>query len=202
MRHTARKIAASIAAGLLALTVAACSSDETKPEETAPSAPTQPAEPAQPSAPPAATTTAAAEPGQTADARNKAALQAISTAADAAKGTPFEIDAEDDEGAWEVHVMVDTRTHEVEVSADGRTVTKQEDEEADRDDTRRLGQAGLSLSHAIEAALREVPGTLDDVELADDNDIAVWEVTIDTPDADDVEVLIDVRDGRVVRVDR
>ncbi|WP_432560237.1 PepSY domain-containing protein [Granulicoccus sp. GXG6511] len=198
---TIKKSIAAIATSLLVLSAAACTADEQQPADPAPPPATAPQAPA----PTEETTSGAATTDaddQAPEERNQGALQAIATAADAAGGTPYEIDDSDDDGSWEVDVMVGERSHEVKVSADGQNVVEQEEDDSDGDDRERLGQAGLSMAQAIEAALREVPGTLDDVELDEEDGAPVWEVTIDTPDQDDIEVYIDVRDGNVVKVDR
>lgn len=203
-----RRILASIAISALALTAAACTNDDTT------------ADPAEPAAPPAATT-APAEPGATApteatdeatpadaatpanaEERNANALSAIATAAEEAGGTAYEIDDSDDDGQWEVDVMVENRSHEITVAADGSTVIEREEDDADQEDISRLDQAQVTIEQAIEAALAEVPGSLDDVELSDDNGRGVWEVSIDETENDDVEVYIDIVSGDVVRADR
>lgn len=204
---TARRTIAAIAAGLLVFSVAACSPQSEPATPAAPPATQQPQTEQPQSAEPEMSETASAAPGTPAgsadpEARNAGALQALSTAADAVSGTPYEIDDEDDDQVWEVDVLVGDRKHEVKVSWDGRNVVGQEEDDADAEDVRRLEGAGLSLAQAIERALDEVPGALDDAELDDDNDRAVWKVEIDTPEADGIEVLIGVTDGQVVRVDR
>lgn len=202
---TTRKTIAGIAASLLVFGVAACSPQD---QPATPAAPTNATQPTEEQATEQATeqTTpgqpVATEGAQDPEARNAGAIQALSTAADAVSGTPYEIDDADDDQVWEVDVMVGERTHEVKVSRDGRNVVGQEKDDADDEDVRRLQGAGLSLAQAIERALNEVPGTLDDAELDDDNNQAVWKVEIDTPEKQDVEVLIKVADGQVVRVER
>lgn len=149
--------------------------------------------PATPDSPGAATTSE----------RNAAALRAITTAEQAVNGTAYEIDDEDDNDEWEVDVMVGDRSVEVKVSADGhRVVSQSDDDDDDNDDRARLQRATVSLSQAIEIALREVPGTLDDVELDDENGQDVWEVKIDTPGDDDVKVYVSTTEERVIRIDR
>lgn len=201
---TTRKTIAGIAASLLVFSVAACSPQD---QPATPAAPAPTTDAAQPTEAQATEQSTPAEPGATEgaqepEAQNAGAIQALSTAADAVSGTPYEIDDEDGDQVWEVDVMVGERTHEVKVSRDGRSVVEQEEDDADAEDVRRLQGAGLSLAQAIERALNEVPGTLDDAELDDDNDVAVWKVEIDTPEQQDIEVLINVADGQVVRVDR
>lgn len=210
------RVAAAAALSVLALGVSACGQTGTPtetpaapatraeaPAETAPGGPaTTQAE--SPPAAPAGTPQTAPAPGQaSANERNAAALRAIATAESAANGTAYEIDDEDDDQTWEVDVMVGERSVEVKVSADGNTVVSQsDDDDDDADDRARLSRATVPLAQAIEIALREVPGTLDDVELDDEDGRDVWEVKIDTPDNDDVKVYVSITDGAIVKIDR
>lgn len=204
---TTPKTIAGIAASLLVFSgVAACSPQDRPatpagpaPATTAPATGTRATET---QAPGQATTPAGSSRTQDAEARNAGALQALSTAADAASGTPYEIDGADDDRVWEVKVLAGERKHEVKVSRDGRSVVGQEQDEADAEDVRRLQGAGLALGQAIERALSEAPGSLKDAELDDDTGVAVWKVEIDTPGKQGVKVLIKVADGQVVRVER
>lgn len=150
-------------------------------------------------APTTGATTAAAD----AEARNAAALAAIATAEGAANGKAYEIDDEDDDQTWEVDVMVGDRSVEVKVSGDGRTVQgRNDDDGADNDDKARLDRAQTTLAQGIEAALAEVPGSLDDVDLDDEGNVDVWKVTVDAADNDDVEVYVATDDLRIVKTDR
>lgn len=188
----------------VALVLTACSAGtpaETPAATQAPAATTAAAPSSAPaSAAPAASASAAAPAN--ADERNAGALAAIATAAADVNGTAYGIDDSDDDGTWEVDVLVGERTHELRVSSDGATVAQREEDDADRDDIDAVAAATVTLEQAIETALAEVPGTLDDVELDQDNNAVVWEVTIDEADTEDVEVYINAADGSVVRVDR
>lgn len=199
-----RRILATLAVSALALTAAACTNDEATPTSPAPPpAATAPATEA-PGAMPTPTPAEGATPGgdATPNERNATALRAIATAAQAAGGTAYELDDADDDGQWEIDVMVGDRNHEVTVAADGQTVVSREEDDADTEDRNRLQQAQTTIEQAIEAALMEVPGNLDDVELDDDNGRTVWEVTVDEQNMQDVEVYVDVVTGDVVRADR
>lgn len=203
-----RRILATLAVSALALTAAACTNDQATPASPAspaapPPAATAPATEA-PGSMPAATPAESAMPGggATPSDRNAGALRAIATAAQTAGGTAYELDDADDDGQWEVDVLVGDRNHEITVAADGQTVLSREEDDADTEDRNRVQQAQITIEQAIEAALAEVPGNLDDVELDDDNGRAVWEVTVDTSDMQDVEVYVDIVSGDVVRTDR
>lgn len=200
------RLAALAAVSVLALGLAGCA-QENPPAAPAPApspvtqtSPTQTTE----SAPTAAPTTTSGQPAPATDVqeRNAAAVRAIGTAAAAAGGTAYELDDEDDYRRWEVDVMVGDRSVEVTVSGDGNTVVSQDDDDDDDDDDRaRLARATVSMTEAIDIALAEVPGLIDDVELDDEDGQDAWEVGIDTA-SDDVEVYVSITDGTVVKIDR
>lgn len=204
-----RSVAGLAAAGALVFALGACAGDDTASEQPAADSPA----PVTPAVPPTAggpatdpgtesPTTEQAAPVD-AETRNAGALAAIATAEQAAGGTAYEIDDEDDDQTWEVDVMVGDRSVEVKVSGDGQTAQGQtDDDDADSDDKARLDRAQTTLTQGIEAALEEVPGALDDADLDDENNVDVWKVTIDTADNDDVEVYVATDDLRIVKTDR
>lgn len=179
------------AVAILALGVAGCSPDRPAAPAPVTAAPTTTAAaPSNPASP-------QATPGDPAE-HNAAALRAIATAEQATNGKAHEID-----DRWEVEVIAGDRSIEVKVSADGNTVASRDDHDtADDDDRARLGGAQVTLTQAIEAALREVPGSLDDAELDHKDDRDVWEVSIDTPEKRDIEVYVSPQDGSIIKVDR
>lgn len=129
------------------------------------------------------------------------ALAAIDTAEAETGGVAYEIDDQDDDGTWEVDVRVDDRSVEVTVSADGRTVEGTEDDDLDDDDRAGLDAATITLQEAIEAAVAEAGGVLDDAELKEEDGSHRWEVSLDGTDrGDDVEVLVSVT-GEVLGLD-
>lgn len=134
---------------------------------------------------------------------NAVALAAIATAQAETGGVAYEIDDEDDNREWEVEVRVGDRSVEVNVSFDGGTVlSTDDDDDLDSDDRAALDAATITLEQAIETALAEVNGTLDDVELDSDDGRHYWEVTIDDSDrGDDVEVKVDVTTGEIIEID-
>ncbi len=75
-------------------------------------------------------------------------------------------------------------------------------DDLDDDDRAGLEAATTTLGEAVETALAEVGGTLDDVELDEEDGTWVWSVSVDrTDDGDDVEVHVDAATGEVVRVE-
>lgn len=144
---------------------------------------------------------AAATDAGTSDDLTAAALAAIATAEAEAGGTAYEIDDQDDDGTWEIDVRVGDRSVEVTVSADGTTVVETEDnDDLDSDDLAALDAATITLTEAIEIAINEVGGILDDAELESDDGEQGWDVTVDTDAKDDVDVLVSVT-GEVITVD-
>ena len=144
---------------------------------------------------------AAATDAGSADDLTAAALAAIATAEAEAGGTAYEIDDQDDDGTWEIDVRVGDRSVEITVSADGATVVEtDDDDDLDSDDRAALDAATITLTEAIEIAINEVGGVLDDAELETDDGQHAWEVTVDTDAKDDVDVLVSVT-GEVIKVD-
>lgn len=127
-------------------------------------------------------------------------MQAIAAAEDEAGGTAYEIDDQEQDGSWEVDVAVGDRSVEVTVDADG-AVTRTDDDDLDGDDRAGLDAATITLVEAIELAIGEVGGVLDDAELEEDDGTHYWEVSLDGTDrGDDVEVKVSVT-GEVLETD-
>ncbi|GAA1135120.1 PepSY domain-containing protein [Ornithinicoccus hortensis] len=225
------RIATGSLAGLLALTLAGCGdnsdettagvsapassdaaegeatpadegADTTTPDDGADDAATSSDAAAETGGDDASATTEAAAGGATDAEEQLARLEAVIAVAEGeAGGTAYEIDDQDDDGSWEVDVAVGDRSIEVTVSADGQVVETEEDD-LDEDDRDALAAATITIVDAAAAGLDEVDGTLDDIELDEEDGTFAWEVTIDTADDDDVEVYVDVTTGEVIRVDR
>lgn len=213
MKTTNRTLTATLAL-TLALGLAACGTDDTPSISTA----GQPAGEASSDAATADDTTAddtasdaadettgddsaAATDAGAADDLTAAALAAIATAEAEVDGTAYEIDDQDDDGTWEVDVRVGDRSVEITVSADGATVVNtDDDDDLDSDDRAALDAATITLTEAIEIAINEVGGVLDDADLETDDGQHGWDVTVDTDAKDDVDVLVSVT-GEVIKVD-
>lgn len=136
-----------------------------------------------------------------ADSDLQGVLDAIEAAEKEADGTAYEVDDQDDNGSWEIDVAQRKKSIEVEVSEDGKATIDDEDD-LDGDDRDGIKAAKITVGDAIEAALEEVDGTFDDVELDEEDGSHYWEVSVDSADGDDdVEVRIDVTDGTVISVD-
>ncbi|WP_420111959.1 PepSY domain-containing protein [Pseudactinotalea sp.] len=130
-----------------------------------------------------------------------AGLAAIATAERDTGGVAFAIDRDDDgDEGWDVDVRTGDTMVEVEVSADGTSVVRSEDDDLDGDDRAAIDAAEITLTEAIEIAVAETGGVLDDAELSDDDNPLHYEVTVDTADRDDVDVDVDAVTGEVLRV--
>lgn len=188
------------------LAVAGCGdgSDESTPDAPATQEPTDPGDDGSTTDPTTDPTTGETPTDDDATASGditQAGLRAIATAEAEVGGTAFAIDDEDDDQTWEVDVAAGDRQVEVEVSADGTQVTGTDDDDLDDDDRAGLQQAQIGIGDAIQTAVAEVDGTLDDAELTEDDGQFAWEVSVDTSD-DDIEVHVDITTGDVLTVDR
>ncbi|TGO04711.1 PepSY domain-containing protein [Serinibacter arcticus] len=132
------------------------------------------------------------------DDRTAAGLAAIGIAESETGGVAYAIDDSDDDGGWEVDVRTGDTSVEVRVGADG-VVSGTEADDLDGEDRRILDAVGITLAQAIEAAVAETGGTLDDADLTDDDGDHV-EVTVDTAERTDVDVHLDPVSGDVLRV--
>lgn len=133
---------------------------------------------------------------------------AARTALDAVAGTIFTVDR-DDTGGWEVSVVTDDGTdQEVDVAADGTTITRGpvadgDDDGDDRAERTRLLGADVDWQAAIRAAQESLPGgTVTGVDLDEDNGTATWEVSFDEDTAEETTVDVDASSGDVLRTER
>ncbi|GMA33010.1 PepSY domain-containing protein [Litorihabitans aurantiacus] len=155
---------------------------------------------ASPSPSDASPTTGASTPAPGAGDRTASGLAAIAVAESETGGVAFAIDDSDDDGGWEVTVRTGDTAVEVRVGSDG-TVVRTEPDDLDDDDRTAIDAVGITLAQAIETAVAETGGVLDDADLSDDDDQRHVEVTVDTADRTDVEVHLDPASGEVLRVE-
>lgn len=138
----------------------------------------------------AAQTGAAGSLEDAADARN----QALELVNNETGGQGVVIDQErDDDGKWEIDVLVDNTVHDVEIR-DGQAKLDGTDD-AD-DDDRAAAAAKVTIDDAIKAALEHTPGTLKDASW-DDDDHGRWEIDVRRDDNKDVELYVDANTGAV-----
>lgn len=152
---------------------------------------------------------AQSEDGSTADASASGSarggdLEAASAAIDTAEaengGTAHHIDWDDNEH-WEIDVIGD-REWEYHVSADGSSVEETDEDDVDGDDQREVEQAEVSLLEALETALEDTPGTIDDAELDEDDGTLHWEVGIYADgSSDSTDIRIDAQSGDITGSD-
>lgn len=185
-------LAASAAAGALAL--AGCGNSEEEPQ----------IEDAQPTTQ-AEDTESADDAGDDDAAANEkgGSLEAAQAAIDLAEkeigGKAIEIDF-DDEKTWELTVLKGSEEHEVEINAEGTEIVKKEkdDDEAEREDVDALKKAKTSLKDALKKAIDEQAGTIDEADLESDGE-PTWSVEI-YPEGktDSVDVYVSAIDGSIV----
>lgn len=153
-------------------------------------------EPAQPT--PAQTVPSHESPSQAPDdvpAVVTAGFAAIELAEAEVPGSQaISLDANDD-GEWDVEVLLGDREYEFEISADGTQILERDEDDADNDDVELLATAVITLPEAINIALGQTDGTFDDADL--DEDTRAWQVDFDDPD--DREIHVDVVSGEIVR---
>ncbi|KXZ57211.1 Peptidase propeptide and YPEB domain protein [Brevibacterium ravenspurgense] len=185
-------LAASAAAGALAL--AGCGNSEEEPQ----------IEDAQPTTQAEDTESADDAGGDDAAANEKGgSLEAAQAAIDLAEkeigGKAIEIDF-DDEKTWELTVLKGSEEHEVEINAEGTEIVKKEkdDDEAEREDVDALKKAKTSLKDALKKAIDEQAGTIDEADLESDGE-PTWSVEI-YPEGktDSVDVYVSAMNGEIV----
>lgn len=185
-------LAASAAAGALAL--AGCGNSEEEPQ----------IEDAQPTTQAEDTESAddASDDDAAADEKGgslEAAHAAIDLAEKEIGGKAIEIDF-DDEKTWELTVLKGSEEHEVEINAEGTEIIKKEkdDDEAEREDVDALKKAKTSLKDALKKAIDEQAGTIDEADLDTDGE-PTWSVEI-YPEGktDSVDVYVSAMNGEIV----
>ncbi len=132
------------------------------------------------------------------------ALKAIETAEKEVGGKVVDLDWDDDKSGWSVDVVKGNKSHELEVAADGSKVTNQDEvEDVDSDDRREYDAIKVEIAKAIETALKDTPGTLDDVSVDEEQGQIMWEVDI-YPEGGgaDLTVYVDVKSGQVLKKDK
>lgn len=212
MTRTAVSASAALA---LALTLSACggetpadggspvtasSTTSSSPSSTASASPTDsPSDDAGSSSPTDGASSGGTDGGTATGDRTASGLAAIAAAESETGGVAYAIDDSDDDGGWEVDVRTGDTSVEVRIGSDG-TVFGTEPDDLDADDRQVLDTVTITLAQAIEAAVAETAGVLDDADLSDDDDRGTVEVTVDTADRTDVDVHLDPSTGEVLRV--
>lgn len=194
-RHSALSLAAAAA---LALGLAACSNEGTEVSDLSSTTPAATASATADAA--ASSTTASDDRGGDPEAAKAASDLALTTASgQKVRSLDF-----DDDREWEVEVMTEAGEVDVTISADGATVISTGSvDDLDADDRAELDRA-IPLNQAIDIAIGALPGTIDDVELDDDDSdgLLTWEVSIYDADGVDHTVHVNAETGEVLSVER
>lgn len=95
---------------------------------------------------------------------------------------------------WDVDVLLNDRVYEVDVNVDGAAI--QEDDDVD-DDDRTAADVPVTIGDAIDAALENTQGDIDDVNFDD----GVWEVEL-LSDGAEITVYVDSQSGEVLSTER
>ena len=133
--------------------------------------------------------TAIAAGGATA-ASSSDAVRAVQTASKGVSAKPYELDRE--RNRWEVTFADGTQKH---VSLDGRKVTKTTRDDRDAE----VNQARVTLVTALRNAAPRAGNTqLTDADIDADDGQLVWQIGF----ANDTDVDVDARTGKVLRVDK
>ncbi|MBD7985721.1 PepSY domain-containing protein [Sporosarcina sp. Sa2YVA2] len=144
----------------------------------------------------------------TEEAATKIALEKV-------PGTIDEVELEDEDGTivyefeivsedgTEQEVKVDANTGKiVKVEADDEDGEEQGQEEDDELSQAELAkQAKITEKAATKIALEKVPGTIDEVELEDEDGTIVYEFEIVSADGTEQEVKVDAKTGKIVKVE-
>lgn len=202
MTHSVLRLAAAAAGTALLLTGCASSPPASgSPTDTLP-APvetvtvTVPAE--SPSAPPTSEppTESAPPSGAELSAHNASALTAIETAQAATQGVAFNLDWT--RNRWEIELIAGDRMHEVYLSADGTSITKQESERAETEDRRLLERAKVPMADAITTAVASTPDAmLVEADLETRRGEVAWEIHTGSG-TDRQRIFVDAVTGAVI----
>ncbi|WP_166850539.1 PepSY domain-containing protein [Isoptericola sp. BMS4] len=107
-------------------------------------------------------------------------LHAVETALEEVDGVAFAISRSGDYSTWDVDVATGDGAVEVSLDATGSTVRGTDTEEDLAPELRKaVEDAPVSLAEAIDVAIAEVPGDLDEAELDDETTGYLWTVAID-----------------------
>ena len=110
---------------------------------------------------------------------------------------------------YEIEVLsTDGTEHEVKVDAQTGEVVRVEvndEENEEKDDAQNQAelakQAKITEDEAINAALEKVPGTVNKVELEDENGTIVYEIEVLSTDGTEQEVKVDAQTSDVIKVE-
>ncbi len=118
-----------------------------------------------------------------------------------ADSTVVELSKDDDSGsAWEATVRVGDGGRELRLDSGGEITSNQADSLSA---VQRGTLPDVTVSEAIKVAEKRVPdGGVTDAELTQENQRAVWDVSVEVAGGDDRELWIDASSGKVIREER
>lgn len=139
--------------------------------------------------------------GITPFADTEAGIDAVKAAQEVNGGKAFDLDREDSDQIWEIHVLEGDEDVEYHVSADG-TVKEHERESIDADEKAYITDA-MDITKAIEMAAGNVSdGYLDEVDLDEDDGKVYYEISFDDADGKDLkDIALDYKTGDILEVE-
>lgn len=202
-RYIRTTLAALTASVLSVGVLAACGDDSDDAESTVTVTQEAPADDASDSA--AATTTSQSDgngSGSTGSSDSNGssvdAAGALEAALDAKPGSyAVEVDEEDGR-AWEITLVADGKG--VEVTVDNATGEVTGEQSTDLDAEQREAPS-VTAAEAVDAALAEKPGTLDSLDLDQDNGTIVWDATV-IDGTREWDIVIDASSGDILRANQ
>lgn len=131
---------------------------------------------------------------------------AVSAAQENFDGELTELELDDDNGQWvyKVHLENDSEEYEVDLSADDLSVLNEETESEDNNDTEDQFSYGDAIPHdeAVQTAMDEVGGELESWTLDRDDGQLEYDVELrNTDNGNDTDVTINAESGEVIEVD-
>jgi len=132
--------------------------------------------------------------------------EAVSSAQENFDGELTELELDEDNGEWvyKVHLENDSEEYEVELLAEDLSTSNEETESDDNNDTEDQFSYGDAIPHdeAVQTALDEVGGELEGWSLDKDDGQLEYDVEVANSDnGDDTDVTINAESGEVIEVD-
>lgn len=132
--------------------------------------------------------------------------EAVSAAQENFDGELTELELDDNNGEWvyKVHLENDSEEYEVELLAEDLSISNEETESDDNNDTEDQFSYGDAIPHdeAVQTALDEVGGELGGWSLDKDDGQLEYDVEVTNADnGDDTDVTINAESGEVIEVD-
>ena len=133
--------------------------------------------------------------------------EATKIALEKVPGTVNEVELENEDGliVYEFEIVgEDGSEQDLDVDAKTGEIVKVEADDDENDDFSQADlakQAKITKDEASENALEQVPGTVTEVELDDENGLVVYDVEINAEDGTQQSVEVDAKTGKIVNVE-